>query len=92
MVVHPERMRANLNATHGALYSQRALLALVECGALARRRLPDRPGERPARWDEGVEFRDLLAEAAPGLDLDAVFDPSAFVRHAEEIVARLDAL
>ena len=32
MVVHPDRMRANLNATHGALYSQRALLALVESG------------------------------------------------------------
>jgi hypothetical protein len=37
-------------------------------------------------------FRDLLAEAAPELDLDAVFDPSAFVKHAHEIVGRLDAL
>jgi adenylosuccinate lyase len=43
-------------------------------------------------WDTGVEFRSLLAEAAPGLDLDAVFDPSAFVRHAREIVDRLDEL
>jgi len=43
-------------------------------------------------FDEGVEFRDLLAEAAPQLDLDAIFDPRAFVAHAGEIVARLDAL
>jgi hypothetical protein len=26
------------------------------------------------------------------LDLDAVFDPSAFVRHSHEIVERLDEL
>ena len=32
MVVHEDRMLANLEATHGALYSQRALLALVEAG------------------------------------------------------------
>ena len=43
-------------------------------------------------WDEGTQFRDLLAEAAPELDLDAVFDPPAFVRHAPEIVGRLDQL
>jgi hypothetical protein len=43
-------------------------------------------------WDEGVEFRDLLAEAAPDLYLDAVFDPDAFVRHADAIVGRLDAI
>ena len=32
MTVHADRMRANLEATHGALFSQRALLALVESG------------------------------------------------------------
>ena len=53
MIVHPERMLANLEATHGALYSQRALLALVEAGALARRGLSDRPGERPAGLGPG---------------------------------------
>ena len=43
-------------------------------------------------WDEGVEFRELLAESAPDLDLDAVFDPAAFVRHAPAIVGRLDSI
>jgi adenylosuccinate lyase len=92
MVVHPERMRANLNATHGALYSQRALLALVETGRSRDEayRIVQQNAQRA--WDEGMEFRDLLAAAAPELDLDAIFDPSAFVRHAQEIVGRLDAL
>jgi adenylosuccinate lyase len=92
MVVHPERMRANLNATHGALYSQRALLALVEAGRSRDEayRIVQQNAQRA--WDEGVEFRDLLATAAPGLDLDAIFDPGAFVKHAAEIVGRLDTL
>jgi adenylosuccinate lyase len=92
MTVHADRMRANLNATHGALFSQRALLALVESG-LSRDdayRIAQENAQRA--WDEGTEFRDLLASVAPELDLDAIFDPSAFVRHAEEIVDRLDAI
>jgi adenylosuccinate lyase len=43
-------------------------------------------------WDEGVPFRDLLVEAAPDLDLDAVLDETAYLRHVPEVMARLDAL
>ena len=92
LTVHAERMRDNLEATHGALYSQRALLALVEAGRSRddAYRIVQENAQRA--WDDGVAFRDLLAEAAPELDLDAVFDPRDFVRHAEEVVGRLDAL
>jgi adenylosuccinate lyase len=92
MTVHEERMRANLDATHGALYSQRALLALVESGRSRddAYRIVQEAAQRA--WDEGVEFRGLLAEAAPDLDLAAVFDTSAFVRHAHAIVGRLDRI
>ncbi len=92
MAVHADRMLANLNATHGALYSQRALLALVESGKSRddAYRIVQENAQRA--WDEGVEFRDLLAGVAPELDLDAIFDPSAFVKHADEIVGRLDSI
>ena len=92
MTVNVERMRANLEATHGALYSQRALLALVEAGRPRddAYRLVQDAAQRA--WDEEVPFRELLAEAAPELDLDAVFDPTSFVRHADEVLARLDSL
>src|ERR671932_1431286 len=92
MVVHADRMRANLELTHGALFSQRALLALVELGRPREEayRLVQELAQRA--FDEGIPFRELLGEAAPELDLAAVFDPRAFVRHAEEIVSRLDAL
>ena len=92
MTVHENRMRANIDMTHGALFSQRALLALVESGR--SRDEAYRVVQENARhaWETGTPFRDLLAVAAPELDLDAVFDPEAFVRHAKAIVARLDRI
>jgi adenylosuccinate lyase len=92
MVVHEDRMRANIELTHGALFSQRALLALVEAGRSRddAYRIVQEGAQRA--WGEGIEFRELLAEAAPELDLDAIFDANAFVRHARDIVARLDAI
>ena len=92
MVVHADRMRSNLELTHGALYSQRALLALVEAGRTRDEayRIVQENAQRA--WHEGMPFRDLLAAAAPKLDLDAIFDPGAFVRHADELVGRLDSI
>ena len=92
MTVHADRMRANLELTHGALYSQRALLALVEAGRPRDEayRIVQEGAQRA--FDEGIPFRDILAQTEPELDLDAIFDPAPFVRNAEAIVARLDAL
>jgi adenylosuccinate lyase len=92
MVVHRDRMLANLEATHGALYSQRALLALVEAGRTRDEAYRVVQENAQRAWETGTNFRELLAEAAPELDLDAVFDAEAFVRHAGEIVARLDRI
>ena len=92
MTVHEQRMRTNLDLTHGALFSQRALLALVESGR--SRDEAYRIVQENARhaWETGTSFRDLLSVVAPELDLDAVFDPEAFVRHSKAIVARLDQI
>jgi adenylosuccinate lyase len=92
MTVHADRMRANLDATHGALFSQRALLALVESGRSRDEayRIVQENAQRA--WDTGTHFRELLAGAAPELDLDAVFDERAYTRHVQAIVDRLDSL
>jgi adenylosuccinate lyase len=92
MTIREERMRENLNLTHGALFSQRALTALVESG-MSRDdayRVVQENAQRA--WDTGTEFRDLLAGAAPQLDLDAVFDYGAYLTHLPEIFERLEAL
>jgi adenylosuccinate lyase len=92
--IDAERMRANLELTHGALFSQRVLLALVDAGRSRDEayRVAQELAQRA--WDEGVDLRGLLEgdERAAGLDLDAIFDYGDFVRHAGEIVARLDQI
>ena len=76
MSVDAERMRANLELTHGALFSQRVLLALVEAGSSRDEayRVVQELAQRA--WDEGIALRELLAaDARAGeLDLDAIFD------------------
>ena len=92
MKVNEERMRENLGLTHGALFSQRALTALVE-GGMTRDdayRVVQENAQRA--WDTRTEFRDLIGEAAPDLDLDAIFDYSAYLTHVPEIFERLEAL
>jgi len=92
MKVNEERMRENLGLTYGALFSQRALTALVESGMTRddAYRVVQENAQRA--WDTHTEFRDLLAAAAPDLDLDAVFDYNAYLTHLPEIFERLEAL
>jgi adenylosuccinate lyase len=92
MTVHPDRMRRNLELTGGAIFSQRALTALVESGMgrdEAYRLV--QTGAQQA-WDEGTSFRDLIGKAAPNLDLASVFDESAYLRHLPEVFERLEGL
>jgi len=96
MTVDGERMRENLELTHGALFSQRALLALVEAGASRDEayRIVQELSQQAAQ--QGTPLRELLAADArvreAALDLDAIFDHEHCTRHAEEIVARLEAI
>ena len=93
MTVHADRMRANLDATHGALYSQRALLALVEAGRTRDEAYRIVQEDAQRAWDTGTPLpRAARRRPRRSLDLDAIFDPRAFVRHAGEIVGRLDAI
>jgi adenylosuccinate lyase len=98
LVVYPERMLRNLEASHGLVFSHRLLLALVE-GGVARDeayRLVQRNAMRA--WDEERDFRALVSadpELAARLDpesLAGVFDLQATVRHVETVFERVAAL
>jgi len=96
MQVNEQRMRENLELTHGALFSQRVLLALVE-GGMTRDdayRIVQELAQRAFIGDPPTPLRELLAQddRAAGLDLDAIFDYGHYTRYAEEIVRRLDAI
>ena len=96
MVVDSRRMRENLELTYGAIFSQRLLLALVQQGQSRddAYRIVQRLAQQAL--DQRTPLRELVsadtAVAGLGLDLGAIFDYAPFVRHAGEIVGRLDAI
>jgi adenylosuccinate lyase len=92
MTVYPDRMRDNLELTHGALHSQRLLTALVESGMPRGEayRLVQENAQRA--WDEGTDLSELFARAAPDVDVEAAFDYDAYLRHLPEVFERLAAL
>ena len=94
LIVDEERMRSNLEASHGLVFSQRVLTALV-AGGLARDeayRLVQRHAMRA--WEEGLDFRELVEsdpEIAPRLD-PSVFDLADAVKHVDVLFERLATL
>jgi adenylosuccinate lyase len=98
LVVRPERMRRNLDSSHGLFFSQRLLLALVESG-LSRDdayRAVQRNAMRA--WEEETDFRALAAadpDVAARLPSDAlasVFDLAQYTRHVDAVFERLRGL
>jgi adenylosuccinate lyase len=95
LVVYPERMRRNLEASDGLFFSHRLLLALVESG------LPRDAAYRAVQahamraWEEESDFTELVRhdpELAGRIDLDSVFDLDATVRHVDTVFDRLHTL
>jgi adenylosuccinate lyase len=98
LVVRPERMRRNLEASHGLFFSQRLLLALVESG-LERSTAYELVQRNAMRaWEEEQDFPDLVrsdSAISAQLDaaaLDAVFDLEAYTRHVGVVFDRLSVL
>jgi adenylosuccinate lyase len=93
--VFPERMRRNLEATHGVIFSQQVLLALARKGAT--REVAYRVVQRHAMraWEEGTDFKALLLAdpevtryLAPA-DIENCFDLGYHLRHLDTIYARV---
>ena len=98
LVVDAERMRRNLDASHGLVFSQRVLLALVASGLPRDEayRLVQR--NALAAWDEERDFRELVtadpeiaARLEPAL-LAAAFDLEDALRHVDVLFERLGGL
>jgi len=95
LVVYPERMRRNLEASHGLVYSHRLLLALVDSGLQRDEAYRLVQGHAMRAWEQETDFAELVrgdANVAGRVDLDAVFDLDATVRHVDTVFDRLHAL
>ena len=93
--VYPENMIRNLNLTHGLVFSQSLLLALIEKGLSrdAAYRLVQRPAMRV--WQEGGELAQRVKEDAEITghltlaEVEASFGLNRYFRHIDTIFARV---
>jgi adenylosuccinate lyase len=95
LVVYPERMRRNLEASHGLFFSHRLLLALVESGLARDVAYRSVQAHAMRAWEEETDFAELVRadpELAARVDPDSVFDLDATVRHVDTVFDRLRTL
>ncbi|MFD1472749.1 adenylosuccinate lyase [Companilactobacillus mishanensis] len=95
LTVFPDKMKENMNITHGLIYSQRVLLKLVESG-LSREAAYDIVQPLTAKvWDEGKDFRTLLEADQRVTDnlteeqLNDAFDYHWHLKHVDDIFKRV---
>ncbi len=95
LVVYPERMLANLDMTHGVIFSQMVLLALVEKGATREDAYAIVQKNAMKSWNENLEFRELLAadtavkKYLTPKDLDKIFNVNNFLKNINFIYKRV---
>jgi adenylosuccinate lyase len=95
LVVYPERMKENLERTHGLVHSQRVLLALTKAGVGREEayRLVQRNAMKA--WRGEGNFLDLLkadSEVTRAVDtrsLESLFDLDYHLKHVDAIFARV---
>lgn len=95
LTVYPAAMKTNLDRTHGLIFSQRALIALMNKG-LSRPTAYDLVQRCAMKtWAEGSSFRKNLQDD-PGVsshlsssELDGIFDLTYYLRNLNVIFRRL---
>ncbi len=98
LVVNDERLADVLASSGGLVFSQRVLLGLVEAGLTREDAYVLVQRNAMRTWETGTPLRELLgadAEVTAHLDaaaLDALFDPSWYLRHIDTLMDRVRAL
>ncbi|MBN1662864.1 MAG: adenylosuccinate lyase [Deltaproteobacteria bacterium] len=95
LIVYPERMLANLNMTHGVIFSQIVLLTLVEKGMSREGAYAVVQRNAMKSWEESVDFKQLLLQdpdigdyLSPG-EIDAAFRFDHFLKNVDFIFNRV---
>ena len=95
LVIYPERMIYNLNMTHGVIFSQMVLLALIEKGTTREDAYAVVQNNAMKSWQEGLEFRNLLekdstvAKYLQKKELAAIFNVNNFLKNLDFIFNRV---
>jgi adenylosuccinate lyase len=95
LVIYPERMLQNLWMTHGVIFSQMAMLKLVEKGMSREDAYAVVQSHAMRSWEEDREFKELLEgddRIRACLDtgeIDAIFRVENFLGHIDFIFSRV---
>jgi len=95
LVVHPERMRANLDRLGGLVHSQRVLLALTQAGVSREEAYSLVQRNAMKVWEDGADFlAALLADedvraVLPEAELREKFDLGYHTKHVDTIFRRV---
>lgn len=94
--VYPERMKWNLELTHGLVFSQRVLLALIDKGLSRQQAYKMVQRNAMTCWREGTEFLKLLEAdneimaSISQTELRSLFEYDYYLKHIDEIFGRLE--
>jgi adenylosuccinate lyase len=95
LVVHPDRVAANLMASHGLFFSQRVLTALIEAGQPRQKAYETVQAVAMRCWEQGLDFPgEIRAEPAVTSlltpdQLEEIFDLGYYLRYEEHIFSRV---
>jgi adenylosuccinate lyase len=95
LLIYPEKMIYNLSMTHGVIFSQMVLLALIEKGTTREEAYAIVQNNAMKSWAEGLEFRDLLEKDSAVTkylkkkELTAIFNIKNFLKNLDFIFDRV---
>jgi adenylosuccinate lyase len=95
LVVYPENMMKNLNATRGLVFSGQLMLALTQKGVSREDAYTWTQRNAMKVWDEGGEYRELVmkdADISSRLseeEIARVFDVAHYLRNVEKVFERV---
>ncbi|MFH1650632.1 MAG: adenylosuccinate lyase [Chloroflexota bacterium] len=95
LIVYPGKMKQNLEMTHGLVFSQRIMLALIEQGLSRQEAYKIVQRNAMSTWRRGRSFlKTLLADkevtaVLPAEKLEGLFDYEYYLRYVDDIFKRL---
>ena len=95
LLVYPERMRANLESTHGLVFSGQLLLDLVESGVSREDAYRLVQSHAMRAWKENLDFHELIVNdpeirgRVPRAKIERAFDLDRQLKNIDKIFARV---
>src|ERR1700739_3213623 len=95
MFVYPERMRANLESTHGLIFSGQLLLDLVEHGVSREEAYRAVQAHAMRAWKQGLDFHQLVLRdkeitgKVPRKQIEYAFDLRRQLKNVDKIFVRV---